>query len=249
MSIKRGKIEFEKLDESEQELVTESVVKIKYLKDTDRYCVLLYGEKVYVSASALEYLVDYDKLVRLEQTWNSPDVADVSYWELDRKVIAARVESQEEYTRVADDISYDTYVDLCLLQYKYNLPAGLLKKVKRTAHLRRLGRVETAWIELSLRKLPELNFGQKKNKKRVVSERNERIEYNIANYDKLVAKFVEKDWLEDFCEFELEIAKYLGKRVSLKAVKSKFLYLRGKLTGNIDNNLLETYKKYEYNLL
>ena len=97
------------------------------------------------------------------------------------------------------DTDADTYLGI----KKLNLSVSTLKQAKTKAHLRRLNRVDTSWVEISKRK-----------KRGISEERKERLEYLKENYDGIVSNCVKHDWYNEF--------KSLCKDLGYKDVKERW---------------------------
>lgn len=104
-------------------------------------------------------------------------------------------ESKELIVRISDydlfmlirgtkpDIDDDTYLGI----KKLGISVSLLKQAKTKAHLRRLNRADTSWVEISKRK-----------KRGMSEERKERLEYLRENYDGITSNCVKHDWYNEF---------------------------------------------------
>lgn len=212
MSKANGKILWEKLDESEQELLVDSGAKIKYLFGKDEVVVLMYGDyKFSVPFNVFEHMIRYDKENGREKIYRSNDLTDFY-------VVRKDIDVAAEYNGL--NIDGEVFEDVCLLQYKYRLEPGILNAVKKAAHVRKLGRTKSAWLTLQPR---ILRGGRPRGSSRVD---NERLNYLYENYDSIVKSIVCRDSFVDFCDLERELNKRIGMReIREKYNKLKKMYL------------------------
>lgn len=208
MSKANGKILWEKLDESEQELLAESGAKIKYLPGKNEIVIQMYGDyRFNVPFDVFEHMIRYDKDNGREKIYRSNDITDFY-------VVRKEIDTGAEYNGL--NIDGEVFEDVCLLQYKYRLEPGIINNVKKAAHVRRLGRTTTAWITLQPR---ILKGGRPRGSYKTD---NERLNYLYSDYDKIVEKIVKRDSFYDFMNLERE----LNKRIPMKEIREKYNKLK-----------------------
>lgn len=140
------------------------------------------------------------------------------------------------------DLADDVFENISLAQFYCHVSKRTMILAKRQAHLRKLGKVSSAWL-----KLKKWNFhsqgGRPFGSKEVVDR------YNLQNYDRIVANCVRKDWYKEFIQLHKDIAKMdRSLKLSDSAIKWKFMILR--YLWKVENGYEElgTDKEYEKKL-
>ena len=150
-------------------------------------------------------------------------ISEVDLWRL---INADRGISEDYYFTYKDEqgeLSDDTYLGISFVQQGWYVSKHTLTLAKRINRKMK----HSAWIILK-RRLPRggrpLGGG---THHKLPPEEVERIESLIANYDRIVASCVAKDWATEYVELEQDIAKYKGeKKPSKKSLIQKFTELR-----------------------
>ena len=127
------------------------------------------------------------------------------------------------YKEEQGELSDDTYLGISFVQQGWYVSKNTLTQAKRAA--RKLH--HSTWIILK-RRLPRGGrpIGGGTHHNLPISE-IERIEFLIANYDRILLNCVKKDWVTEYIEMETDIAKYKGlKKPSKKSLIQTFTELR-----------------------
>ena len=150
-------------------------------------------------------------------------ISEVDLW---RMINADRGISEDYYFSYKEEqgeLSDDTYLGVSFVQQGWYVSKNTLVQAKRAS--KKLH--HSAWIILK-RRVPKggrpVGGGIRKE---MSPEEKERCEYLIANYERIVANCIRKDWVTEYIELERDIAKYKGlKKPSKKSLIAHFTELR-----------------------
>lgn len=105
----------------------------------------------------------------------------------------------------------DTFYGIKLLREKWNLSVRTLTLAKRQQHLRKLNRVDTAWVEL-----------KRKERKPREGVDSERIKYLKENYDMIALNCVKREWFDEFTR----LCKEVFKGITKEEIREKYSNMR-----------------------
>lgn len=105
----------------------------------------------------------------------------------------------------------DTFYGIKLLREKWNLSVRTLTLAKRQQHLRKLNRVDTAWVEL-----------KRKERKPREGVDSERIKYLKENYDMIALNCVKREWFDEFAR----LCKEVFKGITKEEIREKYSNMR-----------------------
>ena len=114
------------------------------------------------------------------------------------------------------DLDDNTFAYVSIAEYYFTLTKRTLALCKKQAHLRKLGRVNSAWLKLTDYRFHSRGGRPKGSKEPVVWQ-------NVENYDAIAANCVAHDWYNEFILLERDSG-----RTNRTEVKWKFLILRYK---------------------
>ena len=120
--------------------------------------------------------------------------------------------------RTPKNLDDDTKLGIQKLLEKYILTTRTMKLAKRQQHLRKLNRVESAWIELK---------SKERQPRQMTSENIQRINYLRENFDEISLNCVKHDWYEEF----YQLCKDSGKIRTKKDIISEWKRLKNEYYG------------------
>lgn len=110
-----------------------------------------------------------------------------------------------------EEVDDDTFYGIKLLREKWNLSVRTLTLAKRQQHLRKLNRVDTAWVEL-----------KRKERKPREGVDSERIQYLKKNYDMIALNCVKREWFDEFTR----LCKEVFKGITKEEIREKYSNIR-----------------------
>lgn len=151
-----------------------------------------------------------------------------------------KVKNANMFQYEKNELDDDVFFNICITQVFFYISEKTMKDAVKQAHLRKLGRTKSMWVELKKKK--------NKNGGRPIGV-SDVCEYNLQNYDRIVANCVRKDWYKEFIQLHKDIAKIdRSLKLSDSAIKWKFMILR--YLWKVENGYEElgTDKEYEKKL-
>lgn len=110
-----------------------------------------------------------------------------------------------------EEVDDDTFYGIKLLKEKWNLSVRILTLAKRQQHLRKLNRVDTAWVEL-----------KRKERKPREGVDSERIKYLKENYEMIALNCVKREWFDKFTR----LCKEVFKGITKEEIREKYSNMR-----------------------